>query len=143
MGEFDKAEMLMPGLSDNVIASAPTMSFDEPPPAYGSYAEGNVTGIVEELPSYTDDENNMQPGGTGNVVIEMMDEWSLGDWLKGIDAVYYKDYYGMFVENGFESKNGVAVMSEDDLLYIGIKKLGHRKVIMNAIKKMGGAVTAY
>ena len=147
--DYRKEEELMPGMNDGVIASAPTMSFDydrdeAPPPAYGTY-EGNQTGIEEEvLPSYSIPANsgNMQPGGTENVVVDI-DEWDLGDWLNELDArgVYYRDYYEMFVGNGFDSKGAVAVMSEEDLFHIGIKKLGHRKVLSNAISKLGGAQT--
>jgi len=44
------------------------------------------------------------------------------------------EYYDIFIDNGFDEIDIILESNESDLIEIGIKKVGHRKKILKAIK---------
>jgi len=45
----------------------------------------------------------------------------------------FLEYYDLFIQNGYESKNDLMTLTDNDLMTIGITKHLHRKKILNAI----------
>ena len=62
------------------------------------------------------------------------------DWFKSIGFVKFEDemnYYNLFIENGYETLDDIAYMTETDLRKeIGIRKGGHIKKLMRAINRI-------
>ncbi len=55
-------------------------------------------------------------------------------WINNI--VCMKEYYDIFVQNGIDDIDIIKDLNMDELIEIGINKLGHRKKIMNEIDKL-------
>eukprot|EP01084_Bolivina_argentea_P161339 280877_1 len=49
---------------------------------------------------------------------------------------FNEEYFHCFVDNGFEKFGNIKTMTDQDLIDIGISKLGHRKAIFRAIQKL-------
>eukprot|EP01083_Nonionella_stella_P012164 34527_1 len=64
---------------------------------------------------------------------------SIKAWLYSVDGLDDDDkeiYFNLFVENGFDSFVTIKALTMDDLLQIGVHKLGHRKVIMQTVTQL-------
>jgi len=48
-------------------------------------------------------------------------------------------YYNSFLEDGWDELETVALMSEQDLDEVGIKKTGHKRKIFNALRSLSVA----
>eukprot|EP01084_Bolivina_argentea_P198932 340489_1 len=57
-------------------------------------------------------------------------------WLKVVDEIHYEEYYTLFVKNGYDSMSVIKTMNEQELVQIGINKVGHRKKIILAVDKL-------
>merc|ERR1712154_99091 len=69
-----------------------------------------------------------------NTEINELDRQAVSQWLKAINM---SQYYPLFIANGFESMKVVKIIEgKDELKEIGVNVLGHRSVIMEAIKKL-------
>lgn len=81
------------------------------------------------------EQNTNTCGSEGDV--SKMDE--IGVWLKSIGEEYYTEYYGLFIQNGFNKTDDLCFqcLNESDLKnVIGIDKMGHRRKILMEIQKM-------
>ena len=47
---------------------------------------------------------------------------------------YTKIYLDKFIENGFDNMRSIKLLTDNDLKEIGINKLGHRKLIIKAVR---------
>ena len=59
-------------------------------------------------------------------------EEKIKSWLS--DKVELPEYFDMFIENGLDDLDILQDINEDELISIGISKLGHRKKILKYIK---------
>eukprot|EP01084_Bolivina_argentea_P051116 94009_1 len=55
-------------------------------------------------------------------------------WLK--DKVKLPQYYGVLIDNGFDSFESIMEIEMNDLIQIGIHKLGHRKLILKHVRSL-------
>ena len=69
-----------------------------------------------------------------NDEIESKQENEVQLWLR--NTVSREEYCKLFHENGFETMDEVLTITETDLKELGITKMGHRRQILNAIKKL-------
>eukprot|EP01084_Bolivina_argentea_P131408 231945_1 len=53
-----------------------------------------------------------------------------------LNEEFNKKYFDIMIENGFDTIDGIKEIEDNHLMMIGIKKLGHRVKIMNAIKRL-------
>ena len=63
-----------------------------------------------------------------------------GDDVKGflnsIGSEYVDEYYQLFVDNGFDTMELLRTLSDEDLVAVGVSKMGHRrKILMECQKK--------
>ena len=58
----------------------------------------------------------------------------LKEWLS--QKVRFPEYYALFIESGIEDLETAALLSEDTMTQIGIKKVGHRMKIMKEVQKL-------
>merc|ERR1712087_1018128 len=79
------------------------------------------------LPSYDDVQVTNEIMSDGQREVENM--------LKSINEQYFSDYFSLFIENGFDSALSLQTMTDDDLKAIGIKMMGHRRVILQKISQ--------
>ena len=75
-------------------------------------------------------ENNNKDNYVTNTAI-MSDE--LGQFLKEIQ---FEEYYHLFKKQGFDTLNALKLLSRDDLIQMGINKIGHQKIILNKINDL-------
>ena len=68
-------------------------------------------------------------------IMEGVQDCDIWDWLNGLDLTEYTHH---FKQSGFDSLQfiKVGIEDEDDLKEIDIKALGHRRMIMHAIRKL-------
>ncbi len=67
--------------------------------------------------------------------IETKEKWSVEKWLIGIDP-RLKRVVQKFKDEGFEHKEALEELTDDDLKELGLEKMGHRLCILDAIKKL-------
>ena len=53
-----------------------------------------------------------------------------------VDMVNLAQYYDLFIDNGIECNDTIVLLTNNILKEIGVKKIGHRLAIMNAIPKV-------
>ena len=63
----------------------------------------------------------------------------LHKWFKY--EVCLEEYYDLFIKNGFEELNTLISINMNDLVSLGINKLGHRIKIMQSIAKLKSSQT--
>ena len=63
---------------------------------------------------------------------------SIEDWLKNLDL---REYIDVFKEESIDL-DIVSELTSDDLKEIGVKKLGHRKIILKAISEIHNKVNS-
>ncbi len=47
-----------------------------------------------------------------------------------------EEYFNLLIENGFEKMSLIKTITENDLIQIGISKIGHRRAILLAIQSV-------
>merc|ERR1712039_981738 len=71
---------------------------------------------------------------SGNAANEDSETAKFKQWLE--DTVKMGEYYDLFVENGVENLSVVQMFGMNELAEIGINKIGHRMIILKAIKAL-------
>ena len=61
--------------------------------------------------------------------------YTVYEWLNNIGL---PQYHNIFVQNGIEDNQTIMSLTKEDLMSIGIDKLGHRNKIMNGIQNDSG-----
>eukprot|EP01084_Bolivina_argentea_P084077 152155_1 len=119
----------------NIVPSAPELveeivvpSAPIHPPGYndvnGTFEDGKM-GENEGLIEFE--------GNEGNKINFDLNEWFRND----VELLEYNTMYiDLFVVNGFDNIKALKEMTDEDLSIIGINKLGHRKVILSAIRNI-------
>eukprot|EP01084_Bolivina_argentea_P260972 440885_1 len=114
-----------------------------PPPDFNEYAESkyikNKYKAQKSIEEKKKDNmrNNLQLSTEQNEIVEIIENKNVKQWFQQhFDAVYYNNYYTLFMANGLDTMEIITATTMDDLVSIGIKKLGHRKKIMIEINKL-------
>eukprot|EP01084_Bolivina_argentea_P022808 42420_1 len=97
--------------------------------------EGANTNVLDDaLPSYDEVKNdnyNEQSGKqTQKQVIKYPRVNEFFDNVAGVHSDDKSKYVKLFIQNGFDTIDGIISINNKDLLHIGIHKLGHRKLIL-------------
>ena len=74
-------------------------------------------------------------GGDVTVTVDGSTGFELDKWLISMDNKY-SVYLELFTKNGFDKKDVIKTMTDDDLKSIGIDKLGHRRKILMKIQDL-------
>eukprot|EP01084_Bolivina_argentea_P284615 487852_1 len=82
--------------------------------------------ILQEMREIKSNQTNQQ----SNIQTNKYDKFQL--WL--INEVELEQYCNILVENGFDSLDAISTINMDELLQIGIQKMGHRKQLMKHIQ---------
>lgn len=123
-----------------VMPSAPTESFSGPPPGAPppgtAAAKGDDDMIVSAVTGYDEGMNV-----AADERVDAMDE--VESFLMGIGSVYVKEYYQLFMDQGFETVELIRTLTDDELKdEIGIQKMGHRRrILMECQKNVAGGAT--
>ena len=75
---------------------------------------------------------------TVTVELSVGNEFNINDWFNqkvGLEG-YNQQYIGLFIENGFDQLNTLKEIDANDLIEIGVTKLGHRKRILTCINEL-------
>ena len=62
-------------------------------------------------------------------------------WLR--DEVDLEQYFGVFIENGFDSLEEMKMITMDVLNMIGINKIGHKMKLLKYITKLNDDIECY
>lgn len=124
----------------SLIRSTPSLSIAEGPKTVDRRLSAGSASSSSEL-SETEEESEKKRSSTGG------EQWN---WLKEESGLYYLDaealdvlqkwlhdlrlpveeYLKLFISQGFDNLQTIALLKEDDIAQIGITKIGHRKKIM-------------
>ena len=50
---------------------------------------------------------------------------------------YNEEYIQLFIDNGYDKWSAIKILTEDNLVQMGITKMGHRNRILHAIQQYG------
>ena len=120
----DEDDEATDGADDDMPEPSPTLSTDSPQ-FNRMEATGQEGGDGPSAPLMVGMDNNDKHGDVkrffyNNVCIED----------------YNDRYIGLMIENGFDSLDIIKTLTIQDLVDIGVDKLGHRKKIINEIRKL-------
>eukprot|EP01084_Bolivina_argentea_P130439 230257_1 len=98
-----------------------------PPPAYNQ---------ISTHPNASPDYDSINKVNTSSNIQEIRLWFKQTIDLPTDDIDYNHKYCEMLIVNGFDTWKAIKAISNDDLIEIGINKLGHRKQIISAIKAL-------
>eukprot|EP01084_Bolivina_argentea_P309252 534920_1 len=92
----------------------------------------NENNMMKELTLINNQLDNILHKKTVNR-FELSEKEMISLWLN--KDVKLAEYFDLFVENGFDKMEYIVYITEQDLIQIGINKLGHRKHILRQIQQ--------